>query len=192
MTPQTRYTQVAIILHWLIALGVIGLIVAGKWMAGAINRPETQALAYDVFQLHKSVGITVLLLTILRLAWRLGHRPPPLPDAMPGWQKAAATGAHWLFYLLLIGIPLSGWALVSASPLGLPTLLYGVVEWPHIAALTHVADRQATAHQLEEVHELLGNAMLLLVLLHVAAALKHQYLDRDNLLARMLPFLARG
>lgn len=192
MTPRTRYTQVAIILHWLIALGVIGLIAAGKWMVGAINRPDTQALAFDVYQLHKSVGITVLLLTVLRLAWRLGHRPPPLPEAMPGWQKAAAVGAHWLFYLLLIGIPLSGWAVVSASPLGLPTLLYGVVEWPHIGALTHVADRQATTHQLEEIHELLGNAMLLLVVLHAAAALKHQFLDRDNLLARMLPFLARG
>lgn len=191
MVHKARYTQVAIILHWLIAFGVIGLIAAGKWMTGAIKQPETQALAYDVYQLHKSMGITVLLLTVLRIAWRLGHRPPPMPDTMPGWQKTVAAGAHWVFYLLLIGIPLSGWALVSASPLGLPTLLFGLVEWPHIPALTQVVNREETAHQLEEVHEWLGHAMLLLVVIHVAAAIKHQVLDRDNLLARMLPFLAR-
>lgn len=183
---DARYSAVAIVLHWLIALGIIFMLMMGKWMVGAIHDPATKAQAFATYQLHKSLGITILLLSLLRVVWRLTHRPPPEP-AMPRWQKVSASAVHGLFYLLILAIPLSGWALVSASPLGLPTILYGLVEWPHIGFLTTVADRQGVTHQLEEAHELLGNLMILLVVIHVLAALKHQIVDRDGLIGRMLP-----
>ena len=187
--PRSTYSSVAIALHWLIALGVltnIGL----AWYFGTLKGAE----AIAPIQLHKSIGITVLLLTLIRIGWRLTHAAPPLPDTMQTWEKWAAKATHFVFYLLLLGLPLSGWAMVSASPLIKvhPTVLYGVVPWPTFPALPTDPDRlHATRKLLNRTHELLGWVAYATITLHVAAALKHHLIDRDDVLSRMIPFLRR-
>lgn len=188
MTAQ-RYTTVAVFLHWLIALMLIGQLAGGFYMH---NLPDTEAeLKFELYQLHKSFGVTILLLTLVRLVWRLTHKPPPLPAEMPGWERAAARGAHAGFYVLLIAMPLVGWAVVSSSPFAdsVQTYLFGVVHWPHLPLFEGVEDRKALSHDIAEIHEYLAFAMIGLIALHVAAALKHQFVDRDSVLSHMLPFV---
>jgi cytochrome b561 len=182
--PSARYTGVAIALHWLMALGVLALVVIGLTMThGGLASMEK----FKLYQLHKSIGVTVLLLLALRLAWRLTHRPPPLP-AMPPLERFAAEGAHLALYLLLLALPLTGWALVSASPFNLPTVLYGTIPWPHIPWFAELADKASAEKSLKFVHSRLAWAMIGLVALHAAAALRHHFVLRDKVLTRMLPF----
>ena len=122
-----RYTSVAIFLHWIMAVGILGLLIVGLTMTHA-TLPLMRK--FHLYQLHKSIGITILLAAFVRLAWRLTHRPPPLPAHMTTNERSAAEGGHALLYILLFGIPLTGWALVSASVLNVPTLLYGHIHWP--------------------------------------------------------------
>jgi cytochrome b561 len=137
-----------------------------------------------LYQLHKSFGITVLALTLARIGWRLTHSVPPLPATMPVWEHWAARTSHFLFYVLTLAIPLSGWAVASSSSTGVPTIWFGLFEVPHLPVGT-----DEDAHEtFEETHELLGNLMIVLLLIHVAAALKHHFWDRDNVFKRMLPF----
>jgi len=195
-----RYTIVAVVLHWTIAVAIAGNIFLGWWMHHAIDDPAVQARAIAAFQLHKSIGLTILLLSVIRLSWRIFNPPPPLPDAMPSWEKLTAKATHWAFYLLLIAIPLSGWLYVSTGwrgevPLNVPTLWFGLFEIPHLLALNEnaPATRQALSGATLEAHELLVWAMAGLLVLHVAAALKHHLIDRDAVLANMLPVIgARG
>src|SRR5262249_15144815 len=121
---RSTYSAVAIGLHWLIAALMLTNIGLAWYFTNLKGPAEVAPLA-----LHKSIGITVLLLTLLRIGWRLVNPPPPLPDHMAAWERWAAKGTHYLFYLLMLGMPLSGWAMVSASPLIKlhPTVLYGVL-----------------------------------------------------------------
>ena len=185
----TRYSTVAIVLHWLIAL----LILANIVLAWTFQNIPKGLLEFKLIQLHKSFGITVLLLSVLRLAWRLMNPPPPEPP-MPTWQRWAAATVHWGFYVIMIGMPLSGWAMVSTSSLNLPTMLYGVIPWPHIALLHDLplASRKLWGAWMGNTHATLAWIAYGLIALHVAAALKHQFFDRDNLIYRMAPFLGRG
>ena len=187
--PADRYTSVAIALHWLIAFMVIGQLAGGLFMRNLLN--EQAELKFELFQWHKSFGITVLLLTLVRLGWRLTHKPPPLPPAMPGWEKLAARVSHAGFYVLLLVIPLVGWLIVSSSPFAdsVQTYLFGVVHWPHLPFFDGVADRKALSHNFAEVHEYLGFAMIGLIGLHVLAALKHHFVDDDSVLGHMIPFV---
>ena len=188
---QTRstYSSVAITLHWLIALAMltnIGL----AWYFGTLPKAAQVAPV----QLHKSIGITVLLLTLIRIGWRLVNTPPPLPATMHTWEKWAATANHLVFYLLMLAMPLSGWAMVSASPLIKvhPTMLYGVVPWPAFPFLPTDPDQLHGAHKLfGSTHSLLAWLAYATIALHVAAALKHQFIDRDDVVARMIPLLRR-
>jgi cytochrome b561 len=184
---RSTYSSVAIVMHWLIAalmLTNIGL----AWYFGTLKGPaEVAPLA-----LHKSIGITVLLLTLLRIGWRIGNRPPPLPDHMATWERWAARATHYIFYLLMLGMPLSGWAMVSASPLIKvhPTVLYGLVPWPafpygHLDSDTLHGIRKAMGF----THAKLAWLAYATITLHVAAALKHHLIDRDDVLTRMLPLL---
>ncbi|MEO0671326.1 MAG: cytochrome b [Pseudomonadota bacterium] len=186
-----RYTTVAIALHWVIALSIIAMLVTGTWMVDALQVPETQALAFQTYQFHKSLGLTVLVLSLARLAWRLFNPPPPMPAHMGGAQRFAAHATHVLFYVLMIGMPLTGWAMVSASPLGLPTIVFGWFEWPHISFLEAAEDKAAIEKQMKLAHLYAGYLMFALLALHIAAALKHQFIDRDGLLARMTPIPLR-
>jgi cytochrome b561 len=125
----------------------------------------------------------VRVLTVVRIFWRFTHPVPALPAAMPGWQKLAAHGMHFGLYALMLAIPLSGWAVASSSSSGVPTILFGLVELPHLP----VGTDHDTHEFYEEVHELLGNLMILLLIGHVVAALKHHFVDKDTVLTRMLP-----
>ena len=137
-----RYTAVAILLHWLIAAGIAALIVIGLIMT-QLSARLPQMEVFKLYQLHKSIGITTLLLVVLRVVWRFTHRPPPLPREMPAAEKGAAHGLHWLLYLFMIGMPLTGWAVVSSSPFDLPTVLYGLVRWPDLPILPKLAGTAA-------------------------------------------------
>ena len=186
---HSTYSSVAISLHWLIALAMltnIGL----AWYFGTLPKAD-QVMPV---QLHKSIGITVLLLTLIRIGWRLVNTPPPLPDTMRPWEKWAATANHIVFYLLMLALPLSGWAMVSSSPLIKvhPTVLYWTIPWPTYPLLPTDPDQLHDARKLfSKTHELLAWLAYATIALHVAAALKHQIIDRDDVLARMLPLLRR-
>jgi cytochrome b561 len=180
---MTRYSAVAITLHWLIAAAIVTLVVIGIVMTGL---PDTElALKFSLYQWHKSIGVTVLLLSLLRLAWRLTHRPPPLPETLKPWEKIAARVTHIGFYVLIIVIPLLGWAMVSASPYNIPTVLYGEIPWPHLPV------PKAGFEAFKTAHVWLAFGAVGLLALHVAAALKHHYILKDEVLARMLPLLRR-
>jgi cytochrome b561 len=183
---QTSYGTVAKTLHWLIAAAIIAMLAIG-WIMTSL--PRTDPEKFTLFQLHKSVGITILLLSLFRLAWRLTHRAPPLPAAMPGWEKFAARATHALFYVLIIGMPLVGWGIVSASPLNLPTYLYGVIPWPHLPVLPDLGpeDKKQIGHMLGAAHSYGAYILAGLLVLHVAAAHKHHWFDRDDVLTRMAP-----
>jgi cytochrome b561 len=186
---RSTYSAVAIVLHWLIAallLTNIGL----AWYFGTLRGPaEVAPLA-----LHKSIGITVLLLTLVRIGWRFASRPPPLPDTLRPWEIWAAKATHVLFYLIMLGMPLSGWAMVSASPLIKlhPTVLYGVLPWPAVPYGHMDSDALHGLRKLfNRTHDLLAWVAYFTIGVHVLAALKHQFIDRDDVMGRMLPLLRR-
>lgn len=196
----SRYSMVAIALHWVIAVMILAQIAVGLWMVEAIRAPATRDLAFTIFQLHKSSGFTVLALSIIRLVWRLGHASPPLPAGMARWERFAAHSVHIAFYGLMFALPLSGWAYVSTGWsatferfFAVPTIWFGLIEIPHlpfIASLEEGARRTLGAAAIE-AHELLAYGAIALVVLHVGAALKHHWIDRDPVLGHMLPFLRR-
>jgi cytochrome b561 len=182
---KNRYGAVAMVFHWLIAVAIITLLVVGKYM---VDLPNSDPNKFALYQLHKSSGLTVLALSIGRILWRLINVVPPPPVGMPVWQRWAASASHLAFYVLIIAIPLSGWSGVSTSPLGIPTIWFGLFEVPSLPGLVG-GDAQKDLHeQFVSAHELLGNSMILLLILHVGAALKHHFWDRDTVLTRMLPF----
>lgn len=181
-----RYAIVAIALHWIIAILILVQIGAGLWISsgdGSAAGPGT--LRFAVFQLHKTFGILVLLLTVARIGWRLLNPPPPSHVVVLAWEKALSSAVYVAFYVLMIALPLTGWALVSASPTGIPTLLFNVLEWPHLPLPVSEALEEA----LHESHEILAFVAIALIGLHVAGALKHQFVDRENILVRMAPGL---
>lgn len=173
---QQRYSFGAIILHWLLALALAFQLSLGLGLEYLGRNGFAQ------YQLHKSVGIAILALSLLRLVWRLIHkRPPALEGGLGGW---LAKAVHFGLYLFMIGAPLTGWLLVSTDRVSVPTMLFGAVHWPHLPAPHSM---NAFAHV---SHSLLGFLGIALIVLHVAGALRHQWLLRDNLMARMAP--ARG
>jgi cytochrome b561 len=149
----------------------------------------------EPIQLHKSIGITVLILSTLRLTWRLAAPAPPLPSYVRGWEKWLAQTVHVLFYVVMLGLPLTGWAFSSASPeiQVYPIVLFHLVPWPAIAPLTSLPhDQMKAAHGLFLAgHQLLAKLAYGLIVLHVAGALKHQFISNDDVVARMIPFLRR-
>lgn len=183
-TTSERYTSVAIALHWLIGLCIICLLIMGLVMSEDDILPREQR--FFLYQLHKSLGLSVLVLSIVRLGWRLAHQAPPLPSRMPAWEKLAAKATHVLFYLLMIGLPITGWLIVSVSPRGIPTMWFGLFEWPHLP-VGAPENKEELEEVFEECHEILANGTIALLALHVAAALKHHFVDRDDVLSRMLP-----
>lgn len=175
LAARTRYTLPAMALHWLLALALVGSFSVGVYMTGLPFSPARLKL----YNWHKWAGVTILTLSLIRLLWRLTHRPPPSP-AMPVWQARASRGAHGLLYVLFFAVPLAGWAYSSAA--GFPVVLFGVLPLPD-----WVAPDRDLAEILKPVHANLAWALAMLALLHVLAALKHQFIDRDDLLGRMWP-----
>jgi len=187
---SSSYDSVAKTLHWLIAFAIVAMLIIGWTMT---NLPKGDPLKFPLFQWHKSVGITILLLSLFRLIWRLTHKAPPLPDNMPGWEKFAARATHAIFYILIIGMPLVGWAIVSTSPLNLPTFLYRIppwfdgIPWPNLPILPGLSNKGEIGHMLGAAHSYGAWIVAILLVLHVGAAHKHHWLDRDDVLTRMAP-----
>lgn len=184
--PDLRYSRVAIVLHWAIALGILCNVALGL---GANSLPDDWAR--PVIDTHKSIGITVLGLVLLRILWRISHRPPPLPDAFPAWERASAHVAHLLLYVLMLGLPLSGWLHDSAwkDAATHPMALFHVVSWPRIGFMMNM-EPQLREHMhdvLGTVHTWFGYALYLLLALHIGGALKHELIDRKSVLRRMRP-----
>jgi len=186
MDAANRYTRTAMLLHWLVAVLIIAnvtLVWTVDWFPDALVRP--------VIDTHKSIGITVLGLALLRVLWRLSHRPPPLPRSYPRIERAGAHAAHLLLYLLILGLPISGWIHDSAFKEASthPLRLFGLVPWPRIApimALDPAAKERVHALWFQ-IHVSLSYALYALVTLHVLGALKHQFIDKQPELQRMLP-----
>jgi len=183
-----RYSAVAMLLHWLIA----ALIFTNIWYGWRMGQVKGLA-QFELFQLHKSIGVSVLLLCLLRLGWRLIAAPPPLPASLTRVERVIASATHWILYGFMIVLPLTGWVVVSASPYNLPTLLFKTVPWPHLAFIHDLPmmTRKLIEDGVGDVHEWLAWSLLALAGLHVAAAIKHLVWDRDDVAARMLPFLRR-
>lgn len=186
---RSPYSRAAIILHWLIALLLIGNIAGGLLLDIFLDSedPAMKRLGFQIIQLHKSFGLTVLSLTLLRLGIRVGAGFPPLPSHMTGLERLLARVTHYGFYALLLLIPLSGWVMVSASTLGFPTSWFGLFTWPHLPIPTS----KETSGLASEVHEILAYMAIALIVMHIAGALKHHFLDRDDVLSRMIPSLRR-
>ncbi|MFZ5548370.1 MAG: cytochrome b [Pseudomonadota bacterium] len=175
LPARPRYNGVAIAFHWLLALMILGALGVGWYMTGLSMSPTRLKL----YNWHKWAGVTILVLSAARLLWRLRHQPPA--DAPgPRWQQQAASWTHRLLYALFFAVPLAGWAYSSAA--GFPVVWFGVLPLPDF-----VSPDKALAESLKGLHKLLAYGLASLVVLHVAAALKHHFVDRDGLLHRMRP-----
>ncbi len=182
---RVRYDTVAMTLHWVIAFGILLQIFMGLVM---VHLAIPIGLKFQLYQLHKSIGITVLFAVALRLVWRLTHRPPALPETMPALEKTAAGATHFLLYAFMLALPFTGWIVVSVSPYNIPTVLYGIIPWPDLPWFSTLADKQTADTIAQFIHDWLGYIIIGILLLHILAALRHHFLLRDNILRRMLPF----
>jgi cytochrome b561 len=184
MNARIRYTRTAVVLHWLIALGIVVNVILGL-SAGSLR----DAWARPVIDTHKSIGITVLGLALLRLLWRSAHRPPALPAGYRPWERRLSHAVHAPLYLLNFALPLSGWMHDSAwkDAATHPMRLFGLAPWPRIAWITALdAPTKAHLHKLFGAwHEAFAYVLYLLLGLHIAGALKHQFIDREPELQRM-------
>jgi cytochrome b561 len=179
MGPSTRiarYGAVAQLAHWLTALLLVGGFTLGFYMVDLKLSPTKLKL----FSYHKWVGVTIFAVVSLRLAWRLWKPPPALPATMAGWERRSAEVTHRMLYLLVLAVPLSGWLMSSAK--GFQTVYFAVLPIPDL-----VDKNAALGAALERVHWALNKLLLATVTVHVAAALKHHFVDHDDVLLRMLP-----
>jgi cytochrome b561 len=176
--PEPRYTIIAIALHWLVAVAVTSGFALGLYMVDLPFSP--QKLSF--YSYHKWIGVSVFAFVLVRIAWRLAHPPPPLPDTVPRLQVAASRAVHFLLYACLLAGPLSGWLYSSAT--GVPTVPFGI---PALQLPDLVDKDRELASTLKFVHMTVVFFLASLVAVHVAAVIKHHLLDRTAILRRMLP-----
>jgi cytochrome b561 len=176
-----RYTDVAIALHWLLAIAWLASFCAGLYMVGLQLSP----LRIRLFNWHKWAGVSILLLSAVRLGWRWTHRPPALPAALGALQAGAARWTHRSMYLLFFLVPLSGWAYSSA--VGFPVVWFGRIPLPDFVPV----DR-SLAENLRQLHAVSSYAIAALAALHAGAALEHRFRRRDAVFSRMIPARRRG
>lgn len=175
---NTRYTNSAIFLHWLMALGLVGTFALGFYMEGLPFSPSKLKL----ISWHKWAGIALLALAVIRIVWRLTHRAPALPSGTGKASRLAAHAVHVLLYALLVAIPLTGWLASSAQ--GVPVVWLGLWQLPDL-----LSKNQALGEVLQDTHMILNYSLAVVVVGHIAAALQHHFIRKDAVLARMLPFL---
>lgn len=173
---SASYTRTAKSLHWVMALMFFGVIALGFYMTGLPFSPDKLKL----YSWHKWAGVTIFLLALARIAWRVMHRPPALPASMPKLMQLAAHAGHHMLYLLMFAIPLSGWLMSSAK--GFQTVWFGVLPIPDL-----ISKDKATGDVLALVHESLNFLLIAVLAGHIGAALKHHFIDKDDVLTRMLP-----
>ncbi|NLJ51108.1 MAG: cytochrome b [Alcaligenaceae bacterium] len=181
MTKNQHYTKTAIFLHWLVGLGIIGTLAMGLYMEGLPLSPSKLQL----YSWHKWAGMSLLVLAIVRLAWRLSHPAPDLPETMGPISRLAAHAGHWVLYVLMIAIPLSGWLMSSAQ--GFPVVWFGVLPLPDL-----VAKNAELGAVLKDAHVLLNYTLIAVLIGHIGAALQHHFIKKDNVLIRMLPLIKRA
>jgi cytochrome b561 len=175
-----HYSRVAMWFHWIIAA-----LIVSNWLLGKFHEDFSRDVRVWMMLLHRSTGLTILALSVGRLLWRLGHRPPPFDEVLRPWEALLARTTHWLFYALMIALPITGWMLSSSG--GRPLSYFGMFDF----ALLPVS-RAASARALfKEMHEVLAYAMLALVILHMAGALKHHFQGHRQFFGRMGPWLYR-
>lgn len=184
MTLPEKYTRPAVLLHWL-----IGVLIIVNVVLGIIHDKVPDDQIRFVMDTHKSIGITVLGLAIMRLLWRLTHRPPAIPATYKTWERHLSHTVHWLLYGLIFAIPISGWMHDSAWKAAAehPMSLFGLIPWPRISMIMN-ADPIAKEHMHDlygAIHGSLAILLYVLLFLHVAGALKHQFLDKEAELQRM-------
>ena len=177
---KLNYTRTAIFLHWLVALGLVGTFALGFYMEGLPLSPNKLKL----YSWHKWAGMTLFAIIVVRLAWRLSHRPPELPASMGTGARMLAHAGHWLLYALMLLIPVSGWLMSSAQ--GFSVVWFGVLPLPDL-----VSKNAELGDLLKNVHVILNYTLLVAVLGHIAASLQHHFIKKDNVLARMLPVLKK-
>lgn len=180
-TP-TRYSGGAIFFHWTIALLIVANILGAILTEDAAGPVRATAMG-----LHKATGITVLVLSLGRLVWRLVHRPPPLPDTVRPLDAALARVVHWLFYGLMVALPITGWAMISAASPRRPFTWYSIFDLPYLP----VEGNKGLNLAANEAHEVLFYVFLALLILHVAGALKHHFAEGRTFLFRITPGHAR-
>lgn len=169
------YTWTAITLHWATALLVISAAVLGIYM----HELQFSPTKLKLYSYHKWIGVTVFLFALMRLAWRLAHPAPSVPEGMPSWERMAAKGAHAALYIFMIVVPVAGWVMSSAH--GFQTVYLGIVPIPDL-----LGKDKELAEMLEKAHAFFSLSFMALVALHAAAALKHHFINKDNVLRRML------
>lgn len=194
-TAATRYTKTAIVLHWLIAIVIIGMFALG-WFMSELPKDAPKEPAYDLFNLgvytwqlaepasprtfyfnlHKSIGVTLLALIAIRVYWRVTHRPPALLSSLKAWERKLATAGHHLLYVLMVAMPVTGLLQAVYSKYG--------VKWFGLDFIPGLDDKDARAI-FHEAHEIIGMLLALLILVHILGALKHKFLDKDETLSRM-------
>jgi cytochrome b561 len=174
-----RYHGLAIALHWIIALAIILMLASGLVMK---EMELAKDVKFQLYQWHKSLGVLVLCAVLLRVVVRLLTHPPALPARMKLWERKAAGLGHFALYGLMLAMPLTGWAVVSSSVYGLPTMVFGWFEWPHIPGL---AGNEMLHDLAEELHENFALLMMFVIAVHLAAVVKHYVVDKENLLPRM-------
>ena len=175
---EARYGLVAMSLHWAIAVLMIGMFALGQVMTA----PPPAERDFALYQLHKSIGFVVLALAVVRIAWRWANPQPPLPETLKTYERALARATHLALYILLFALPISGWLMVSSSPWQIPTVVFDILPIPHL--LGPDAGLEAL---FKAVHVWLGWALVVVLVLHVAGALKHHFVLHDDVLWRMLP-----
>ncbi len=173
-----RYTSVAITLHWVMAI-MLGFMIWLGW-----NMDENEAR----YQLHKSIGITILFLTLARIGWRVLNAPPADAFGLKPIESRAAKVVHFGFYALMVMLPLGGWMMVSVSPFQIPTVLYGAVSWPHLP-FTSGLRGEVLYETIAFVHSKGAWVVIALLVLHVAGAIKHEVAGDEGVLKRMIPGL---
>lgn len=173
-----RYSKTTMLLHWLMAILIIYAFVLAKIM---VDMPGISPTKLKYYSWHKWLGVTVLALACIRLLWRLKHPAPPYPDNMPQWQKIAATSLHHLLYLLFFAVPVSGYFFTLAA--GYPVVYLQILPLPVL-----IEPNKELAETLKFVHDSINKVLFIVVLAHVAAALKHQFIDKDGIFKRILPY----
>ena len=180
-TANQRYGRVAQALHWIIAV----LIVAQYVLANLEHDLPIGMEKLALLARHKSIGMTVLILAVIRLLWRLSHKPPALPSAMKAYEVVIAKITHVVFYLLLFAVPVTGWLQSSAK--GYTVSWFNLFAWPNL-----IAKDEAAFKILHQRHELVAQILFWVAVLHILAALKHHFWNKDDVLKRMLPFTNTG
>lgn len=177
--PSQRYHSLAIILHWLMASAMLLMLASGLTMAFAELEPSFK---FNLYQWHKSLGVLVLWAAALRLSIRLMTKPPSLPASFPRYEVLLSKLGHWGLYALMFALPITGWIMVSSSIYGLPTIVFGWFEWPHIPGL---AANVKVSKFAKDAHWYLALTLIALLVGHVGAVIKHAVVDKHNLLTRM-------